>query len=102
MPYTQYLSNDIMVYHRVKYMFYYMRETKNVFIHFEDILSLGDCHDKRSIKYSILGNSTCSSKYSYAENVGAILYRSLSYVHYYLNIKEKENFQYLIQNVINV
>jgi hypothetical protein len=53
-------------------IFYYMKEQRNVVVHFELIASLGDQPERRSMNYLMLGNSTFSSRYGYAANVGAI------------------------------
>ena len=53
-------------------IFYYMREKRNIYVHFELIASLGDQPERRSMNYLMLGNSTYLSRYRYIANVGAI------------------------------
>ena len=51
---------------------YCSRKNKNLHVHFEILASLGDQPERRSMNYLMLGNSTYSSRYGYAANVGAI------------------------------
>ena len=53
-------------------IFYYMREKRNIHVHYELIASLGDQPERRSMNYLMLGNSTYLSRYRYIANVGAI------------------------------
>ena len=53
-------------------IFYYMRESRNIHVHYELIASLGDQPERRSMNYFMLGNSTYLSRYRYIAIVVAI------------------------------
>jgi len=71
---------------------YCARRRRNVFVHFEVIASLGDQPERRSMNYMMLGNSTHSSRYGYAANIGAIAMYLPPCEKCFTGMKEKRNF----------
>ena len=71
---------------------YCARRRRNMFIRFEVITSLGDQPERRSMNYMMLGNSTHSSRYGYAANIGAIAMYLPPCEKCFTGMKEKRNF----------